>query len=82
MPPSKILESRRGCTGGGASLPSEKPNHPSKCGQSEYERDEIELLLCAPNPPLFGVALTGVLEVGIRWACNQKGFLIYGFSRK
>jgi hypothetical protein len=53
MPPSKILESRRGCTGGGGSLPSEKPNHPSECGQSEYERDEIELLLCAPNPPPF-----------------------------
>jgi len=32
------------------SLSSEKLNHRSECGQSEYERDEIALLLPALNP--------------------------------
>ena len=43
----------------GLSLPSEKLNHLSKYEQSEYERDEIALLLPALNPLLFGVTLRG-----------------------
>ena len=65
MPPSKIFESWRGCTGGGDSPPSEKLIHLFECEQSEYEQDEIALLPRALNPLFFGVALRDVFEAGI-----------------
>ena len=48
---------------GGGFSPSEKLNQLYECDQSEYERDEIALLLPALNPLFFEVALADVLEV-------------------
>ncbi len=46
------MHGRRGHT----LVPSEKLNQLSECGQSEYERAEITILLPTPNAPLFCVA--------------------------
>ncbi len=59
---SKMSESLRGWTGRGSSLPSEKLNQPSECGQSEYKRDEITVPIPTPNLPHFSVTLIDVLE--------------------
>jgi hypothetical protein len=64
MPPSKIFESWRGCSGRGHAPPSENLNQLSECPQSESKRDESELLTSALFPSLFGDAPKSVLQVG------------------
>ncbi len=46
----------------GVTLPSEKLNQLSECGQSEYKRAEISILILTPNLPHVGVKFTDVLE--------------------
>ena len=72
MPPSKIFESWRGCTGGGDSPPSEQLNHLSECEKSEYERVKSVYLyvprMCpmyTPIPPPFVLRSQTSLKPGL-----------------